>query len=441
MAKNRNLASINGKLLRRSEILQNTITTLLETRRPLWVLEIGCGAGRALMELARQFKDAAVRFYGIYKKSGDPLASSADLLDTAQRYGLAPDEELRRLALPELFFYDATQLHFADASLDLVYSVEMFRFVERKAEFLEEVGRVLKPGGVALLQLSNAGWNYPHSLAQDNTALTPYNSRFVLKYGNELIPLEIYLRLFAGDGFTFEFINLPACVIKLDKLRPGKLALRLHYDNALSLSMKQLPYGDDSSGKAKGGFRSVYHLDADAYQALFEREWLSPDTLLSAAEVAQTHRPKARRTFDGNGLRPYEIDAAALPAAAQKDKKYGVQKLHPGQRVKVKGRRQSGPAFLSIKTRPNEDGETRDTFEGKIDWVDGAAAAFGLLGFRVYPEAACAIKGENDEDLSFADLAPGKLAKVKGRYTDGRIAAEKIKVKIAPSVVVEEMQG
>lgn len=293
---------------------------------------------------------------------------------------------------------------------------------------------MLKPGGAALLQLGNAGWNYPYSLAQDNVMLTPYNSRFVLKYGNELIPLDVYLRLFADEGFVFEFINAPSCVIKLSKQRAGSLVLRLHYDAALSLSMKQLPYGDDSSGEAKGGFRSVYHLDADDYHALFKRGWLSAERLLMVAAAAQSFQPKARRTLERDSRE-------AVAETARKEKKIGVEKLQLGQRVKVKGKRHDGLAFHAVKTRPNDDGEARDTFEGKIEWVDAAAAAFGLLGFSVCPQAQCAITGENDEDLAFADLAPGNIAKVKGRYAEGRIVAEKIKIKTAASVVVEEMQG
>lgn len=48
MAKDRSLLEVNHKLLKQSQILQETIQALLAQRRPVSVLEIGCGSGRML---------------------------------------------------------------------------------------------------------------------------------------------------------------------------------------------------------------------------------------------------------------------------------------------------------------------------------------------------------------------------------------------------------
>jgi SAM-dependent methyltransferase len=440
MAKDRGLDAISEKLLRNSDILHATAQKLLEKPGALSVLEIGCGAGRALMELVLRLKDAPVQFYGINKKCGDPLASSADLLRTARQYNLADENELGKIAPPELFFYDATQLHFAGESLDLIYSVDTIRFIVCKAEFLEEVCRVLKPGGVALLHFGSSGWKYPYSLAQDNAMLTPHNSRLVLKHGGELIPFEVFFKLFEEEGFLFELINLPAFVIRIAKQTSGKLALRLSYDPVLSMSMTELPYGDESFGKAKGGFRSVYHLDGKDYQTLFARGWLSKESRLTAEAAAEAFVQQARRASEEDGYNG--VASLAPPNAFQVTaKKFAVEQFQPGQRIKVKGKRKNGLLFHAVSVRPDDDNEERDTFEGRIEWIDPAMQSFGLLGFSVYAGEKFSIKGQNDRPVSFADLVPGMMLKVKGQYVEGRIIAERVKIKTTPSIIVEEIQG
>jgi len=425
MAKDRGLEAINRKLLRQSQILQTTIRALLEKRRPLHILEIGCGTGRALMELAWQFKGEEVKFYGINKKAGSPLSSDADLRRTALQDGIAPQDEIEKLALPQVFFYDATQLHFDDDSLDMIYFSSVIRFIPRKAEFLEEICRVLRPGGVALLRISSSGWNYPYSRALDDLMLTPYESRFVLKYGNELIPLEVYLKSFDEAGFSFEFIDLPACVMRIGKQRPGKIALRLNYDEALSVAMAQLPYGDESTGDGKGGTRSVYNLSAGDYQALLTRGLLSKEMLQSAEMVqagmaamkASSKRNDSARAPEGNMTRLAKKQAY-------------VSSFQVGQRVKIKGKRNGERRFYAIKIKLDADDGAEDELEGAIEWVDPAAQRLGLLGLSVHADG-----------IALADMASGMMVKARGKYLDGRFIAIKVKVQETSWSGGEEIQG
>jgi hypothetical protein len=150
--------------------------------------------------------------------------------------------------------------------------------MKRKAEFLEEVCRILKPGGVALLQIGESNWNYPYSQACDERILTPYTSRFILKHGPELIPLPVYVKLFEGDRFLFRFITDSRCTIIVCKLRPGLLSLQLAFNWKLSGPMHLLPYRG-KSGQLKDGFRSVYDVCPKLYETLFERGLLSHDQI------------------------------------------------------------------------------------------------------------------------------------------------------------------
>jgi SAM-dependent methyltransferase len=177
-------------------------------------------------------------------------------------------------------------LHFDDESLDLVYSAVVIRFIERKAEFLEEVCRVLKPGGVALLHYGEAGWNYPYSLICHDRILTPHTNRFVLKYNDELIPLPVYLKLFENEALQFGFANHGTCVIQVSKLKSARLDLQLLFNQELSISMKTMPYRH-GSGKPRGGVRSVYDVRPEIYHALFEKGLLSREQLRTDIKLAE----------------------------------------------------------------------------------------------------------------------------------------------------------
>ena len=187
-----------------------------------------------------------------------------------------PEDAIAGFRLPEVFFYDAAKLHFADESIDLVYSAVSIRFIERKAEFLEEVCRVLKPGGIALLHIGESGWNYPHCQRLDTDLLTEHLNRFILKYKDELIPLPAYLKLFENGVFDFQFINSDKCVLEITKLASGTLNLHLKPDEKLSMSLRELQERHGLENP-RGGFRCVYDIPENLYRQLFEKGLLTKD--------------------------------------------------------------------------------------------------------------------------------------------------------------------
>ncbi|MEM7114185.1 MAG: class I SAM-dependent methyltransferase, partial [Chloroflexota bacterium] len=179
--------------------------------------------------------------------------------------------------LPEIFFYDATDLHFPDEQFDFVYSAVVIRFIPDKARVLEEVSRVLRPGGVAILQIGESKWDYPYGEASAEPMLTPYRTRFVLRRGQELIPLPAYLAMFNGRLCKIEFVGGARCVIKLTKLTSGQLDLQLSLNEQLTIPMSELPHG-------RGGIRSVYDVAAEQYQRLFDQKILTKEDLIKQEE-------------------------------------------------------------------------------------------------------------------------------------------------------------
>ena len=95
------------------------------------VLEVGCGTGLLLKETAQQAKEAI------------GLDISPGMLAVAQSRGLNVIEG------------DATSLPFEDGQFDLVYSFKVLAHVASIERALTEIGRVLAPGGLAILDFYN----------------------------------------------------------------------------------------------------------------------------------------------------------------------------------------------------------------------------------------------------------------------------------------------
>ena len=107
MPKRRSLTEANAKILKRSHILQETISELVATRPEVRVLEVGFGRGLAMAELAWMYRAASVRFFGIEKKPRDSIRCAADILREAACRGLVPEDATRQIAPPVIESYPA----------------------------------------------------------------------------------------------------------------------------------------------------------------------------------------------------------------------------------------------------------------------------------------------------------------------------------------------
>ena len=97
--------------------------------------------------------------------------------------------------------------------------------------------------------------------------LTPYTSRFVLKHGDDLVPLPDYLKLFEGDVFRFGLTPSTRCILVVDKLAPGRLALELDRDEELTMNGRKVPLRN-RHGEVRGGIRSVYEVRTPVFERL-----------------------------------------------------------------------------------------------------------------------------------------------------------------------------
>jgi ubiquinone/menaquinone biosynthesis C-methylase UbiE len=104
-------------------------------------LDIACGTGRGLLVL-QGHADRALGVDG-----------------TIEMLRVAHDKLSRQGLTPTLVQANAARLPFPDATFDVVTClnfVHLFRSLDRKREFVSEAGRVLKPGGTAVVEFDSA---------------------------------------------------------------------------------------------------------------------------------------------------------------------------------------------------------------------------------------------------------------------------------------------
>lgn len=146
-----------GKLRARERLLDRLAWTGSER-----VLDVGCGRGLMLVGAAKRLttgKAVGIDIWQAEDLSGNRPEAT---LDNARREGVADRVEVETA--------DMRQIPFPDASFDVVVSSVAIHNVYSaagRAEVMRHIARVLKPGGVALLDDIRHGGEYAAGLAQN----------------------------------------------------------------------------------------------------------------------------------------------------------------------------------------------------------------------------------------------------------------------------------
>ncbi len=169
------------------------------------ILEIGCGIGTVVAELARQGYDAM----------------GTDISQVAIEYGRAKYGNVRLEVQP------AEELPYADGTFDIVLSFDLFEHIARIDRHVGEVQRVLKPGGHYLFETPNKFSN----VVAETLAYKSLKWRRV--HPSLHTPGQLRRRL-ARHGFETRFIKMDQMNeytrSKLRKLGPvGRLVERIDF--------------------------------------------------------------------------------------------------------------------------------------------------------------------------------------------------------------------
>lgn len=143
------------------------------------LLDLGCGIGLTLTTLGRYF----------------PNSVGCDIVEEE----VAASRELLKLLKIKspVVLYDGKQLPFADASFDIVTSIEVIEHVANPDLMLKEIRRVLKPDGILHITTANKWW-----------PIEPHYHLPLLSFLPKKIA-NLYLRL-SKKGTSYDDINLPS---------------------------------------------------------------------------------------------------------------------------------------------------------------------------------------------------------------------------------------
>lgn len=135
-------------------VLENIITEVVEKNRlageKTRVMELGTGNGRVLMELRKQFPE--IELYGINKEKTHTFYRRESFLHSALNFGIFDKFELEKIELPYIVFQDldfGARIPYAERKFDVVFSQGTLPHIKYKFELMNEIMRVLKPGGVS----------------------------------------------------------------------------------------------------------------------------------------------------------------------------------------------------------------------------------------------------------------------------------------------------
>lgn len=218
-------------------------------------LELGCGEGRALLEMAKAWP--ALELHGVNRRPWPGMVGSESLRGSAVELGLFTPAEAAALRPPEIHFTDASALPLPDRAVDLVVSQVALHYVKRKDRVLTEVWRVLRPGGLALLHLDTTVDDPPDFLDHP----TP---RFQVRLGGgRQGALEDVLAPIAADGFDLRVERVASqkagrerVHVVMRRNRDAPLPLALGWCARSSFNLARLTAGAHQD--LAWGYRSVF---------------------------------------------------------------------------------------------------------------------------------------------------------------------------------------
>lgn len=179
------------------------------------ILDVGCGIGGTTRYLAKKFPGARVTGISI----SDAQIARATELARAQKVPNA-----------EFLLRDALAMDFPDNSFDVVWAIESGEHMPDKKKYVEEMARVLKPGGTLVFATWCQRETPPEFTPAERDTLDFLYGEWTHPY---FISIEEYSRLMEGTGVLEEVSNDDWAKVRL--ARPSSPAPALTHVRALAV--------------------------------------------------------------------------------------------------------------------------------------------------------------------------------------------------------------
>jgi len=231
------------------------------TGEPVRVLELGCGEGRVLLELKKRFP--SIEVHGLNREPWPAMRGPKSVEKQALRRGILDRAAIAEFGLPEVHFHDASDLQFEDDTFDLILSQVAIPHMDRKDRVLTESWRVLKRGGLALLDMDTREPDPPDLLETEMP-------RFLVYDGDQRVSRDTWL-----EGLRSRGVEITVRETESER-NPGKvrvgfafiksfdepLDLRLEFDAVSSFRLSPLRRATNGDPRRSPywGFRCVYQL-------------------------------------------------------------------------------------------------------------------------------------------------------------------------------------
>lgn len=219
---------------------------------PKRILDIGCGTGYVTRQLTERYKKADV----VALDLAEPMVCT-----TRAAHGFRLPWNGKRLHVCS----DGASLPFAEGSFDLVVSNLAMQWVPEPMLMMQEMRRVLAPGGLILF--STFGRRTLNELRQALVDINPERAGLVLPFpdvtslGNSLLELAVELPVTDTDLFTLTYPDTMALVRELKGLGASSSAIS-HRPGGL--------YGRKMLKQLDEHYRARYAMEDGRVRASFE---------------------------------------------------------------------------------------------------------------------------------------------------------------------------
>ena len=233
MTKTRGLKQVKSKI----GDITSEIDKLLKKNKQIHIFELGVGVGNALMALGKKY-GKRVLLSGMNLKKSHGIAKRSDFIKHSLNCKVIKKSDLNNISCPKIYLGDAgVKIPLEDNSVDFVYSITTFFFIPDKAHAIEEIYRILKPRGIAVIHFKFKVPEFPKE----------YQNLFCINKDKKKINIDSYFKNFDDWGIKLKKTKYPGVrILLIDKIK-NSLNLGLKFNKQKSIKLSDVGYQHEAT--------------------------------------------------------------------------------------------------------------------------------------------------------------------------------------------------